>query len=377
MQFNWKYILPLALTSLVSLSSVAQADSDSAQVRNLENRVSALEQRKGASGMINPQGRPQVRDGADLFIFGDLLYWHSHENGMNVALKQHNDNAVSNPDQALNAASTKHIRGKWNWGFRAGLGYNTMHDGWDVKLTWLRFTDTGRKNGGTKDGGAIYSTLTMPSNTINDGPNNYASGFASYWGYNLNQLDLELGREFFVSKWLTLRPHMGLRTDWLHQSVNGTFYQLNDAGTQNSIINQKDHWWGLGLAGGMNTQWGLGSGWSLFGDAAAAIVYGFHSMDTHDLNKVIATNVATPFANVHNSYRIAHPILDLAGGLRWDQMFCNDNFHIRLQLGWETHVYFSQNQFPVFTSKNNSGVFVSNQGDLTTQGWTFSARFDF
>lgn len=376
MQFNWKYILPLAVTSLVSLSSVAQADSDSAQLRNLENRVSALEQRKGASGMINPQGRPQVRDGADLFIFGDLLYWHSHENGMNVAIKQHNNNAVSNPSQALNAASTKHIRGKWNWGFRVGMGYNTMHDGWDIKLSWLRFTDNGSKNGTTKDGSSIYPSRTMPSNPIN-GAGARATGLASYWGYNLNQLDLELGREFFVSKWLTLRPHVGIRSDWMDQSVHVTFDKLDVAATQDSIVNQKDRWWGLGLAGGLNSQWGLGSGWSLFGDATAAIVYGLHSMDMQDINKVIETNAATPFADLHNGYRIGHPILDLAGGIRWDQMFSNDRFHIRLQLGWETHVYFSQNQFPVFTSTNNSGVFVSNQGDLTTQGWTFSTRFDF
>lgn len=374
MQFNWKYTLPLALASLVSLSSVAQADSDSAQLRNLENRLSALEQRKGASGMINPQGRPQVRDGADLFVFGELLYWHSHENGLNVAVKQHN--AKDDATQTLSQATTKHIRGKWNWGFRTGLGYNTLHDGWDVKLAWLRFTDHGTKNGSNRNGGAIYSSLGTPANPTGEALKP-AAGFASYWGYNLNQLDLELGREFFVSKWMTLRPHMGLRTNWLNQSLQGTFYAVDKEGKNNSFEKKTDQWWGMGLSFGMNTQWGLGAGWSLFGDAAAAIVYGFHKPHVVALTQNVETGEKVPFVGLKDGFRIAHPVFDLGAGLRWDQMFCKDYFHIRLQLGWETHVYVNQNQFPVFTSKDSRGVFVGNQGDLTTQGWTFSTRFDF
>jgi hypothetical protein len=65
MHWNWNKMLALAATSLIALSNLSFADGDTAQMRNLENRVSALEQRKGASGMINPQGRAQIKDGAD------------------------------------------------------------------------------------------------------------------------------------------------------------------------------------------------------------------------------------------------------------------------------------------------------------------------
>jgi hypothetical protein len=183
-----------------------------------------------------------------------------------------------------------------------------------------------------------------------------------------------LGREFFVSKWLTLRPHFGLRTDWLRQSLkadyknNISFPLPNDADAA-----LKDRWWGMGLEGGLDTQWGLGNGWSIFGNLSAAILYGFHHMKyaTKDDPSELK------FVKLKERYRISHPILDLQMGLRWDNMFANDCFHLGLQVGWEHHIYFSQNQFPVFVDDVSLGSFVSNQGDLSFQGWTFSARFDF
>jgi len=300
MQRNWKHVLPVAITSLGLFTSVVHADStsDSAQMRNLENRVNALEQRKGAGGMINPQGRPQVRDGADLFIFADLLYWNAHQNGMNVAVEQ-KDPSVSFT-QRLNDSEVMDLRGKWNWGFRTGLGYNTMHDGWDLKLTWLRFTDTAHKLRDGKGKDIFYPTQTMAEMSGTFGFAASADKVRGYWGFNLNQLDLDMGREFFVSKWLTLRPHVGLRTDWIHQKFNSSYYNLSSSALRPDVtVEQKDHWWGLGLAGGLDTQWGLGNGWSIFGNAAAAIVYGFHQMHIEDANeKIHAPHNEVEYANL-------------------------------------------------------------------------------
>lgn len=358
-----KKILSLAATSLVAFTSILHADGDTAQVRNLENRVSALEQRKGANGMINPQGRPQVRDGYDVFLFGDLLVWNAHENGLNIGVK--NKGSSSN----LSNAKTKRVHGKWNPGFRAGIGYNTMHDGWDVKLTWLRYTDNGRKNSSSHSGQYIFPSLINPGEYT--GP---ARSMSSKWNLGLNQLDLDLGREFFVSKWLTMRPHFGLRTDWVRQTLKAEYKNFPlVTNTTEANAKLKDHWWGLGLEGGLDTQWGLGYGWSIFGNLTGSILYGFHHIK--DTTKSKPTGVE--FVNLKDRFRVSHPILDLEMGLRWDNMFSNDRFHLGLQIGWEHHIYFSQNQFPFFIDDVSIGNYVANQGDLTLQGWTFSARFDF
>lgn len=372
MQKNMKNMWSAAAASLVAVTSLVNADVDSAQMRNLENRVNALEQRRGASGMINPPGRPQVRDGADLFIFGDLILWNTHQNGMPVA--------VVNDDTSINLSDStvKTIHSDWDFGFRVGVGYNLPHDGWDLSLSWIRLYTDGHRRIHAHDDDFIFPSRIHPNDPI--GGANTCQKTRSTWHVRFNQLDLDLGREFFVSKWLTLRPHFGLRSDWIRQKWETNYRNFANTPFPNKVeAEYKDEWWGIGLQGGLDTQWGLGAGWSLFGNVATAIVYGFHDIDYEDEDTPAGqqTDSHGKFADVDQTYRISHPILDLMMGLRYDHMFYNDRFHLGLQLGWEHHVYFSQNQFPVFTDDVADGILVSNQGDLTFQGWTLAVRFDF
>jgi hypothetical protein len=375
MQSKAKKMWAASALCLVAFTSIANAQADNAQMRNLENRVSALEQRRGASGMVNPPGRPQVKGGADLFAYGDLLYWNAHENGLSYAVV--NEGSSSN----LADAEIKNIHGKWNWGFRVGAGYNLPHDGWDLRLTWLRFTDNGHKRVHADGDEQIFPDWTHPKDPIAN--NSTCKKAHSHFNLTLNQLDLDLGREFFVSKWMTLRPHFGLRSDWIRQKWENDYRNFV---TQNATIpnrvetEYKDRWWGIGLQGGLDTQWGLGGGVSLFADLTAAIIYGFHDikMEQEDTPRTGNDSNDGTFVNIpRNTYRISHPILDLAMGLRYDCMFSDDRFHVGLQAGWEHHVYLSQNQFPKFVDDISLGTNVRNQGDLALQGWTFSARFDF
>jgi hypothetical protein len=372
MQRNLKKMWPAAATSLIAFTSLVNADTDSAQMRNLENRVNALEQRRGASGMINPPGRPQVKDGADLFVFGEVLYWNAHEEGLPVAVVQKGSTAN------LSKADVKNISHDWDFGFRVGVGFNMPHDGWDLSLAWLRFNTDGNKTVHTSSSEVIFSTRAHPADPLAT-DFSFFSKAKSHYRLRLNQLDLDLGREFFVSKWLTLRPHFGLRADWVRQKWDIAYKNSNNAATPNETdIKYKDRWVGMGLEGGLDTQWGLGCGWSIFGDLTAGIVYGFHRLgykETDTPSQLFDTNGV--FANVSDRPRVSHAILDLMMGLRYDVMFNCDRVHLGLQVGWEHHVYFSQNQFPVFVDGFARGTVVANQGDLTLQGWTLGARIDF
>lgn len=363
---NHKKMFPALTCTLVALTGVIHAEVDNAQMRNLENRVSALEQRKNAGGMINPPGRPQVRDGVDLFLFGEVLLWNAHQNGMPIAVVNESHHSHRN----LAHSKVKNVHSDWTVGFRVGAGYNLPHDSWDLNFAWARLFTHGDTHTHAKHSRQVYPSRVHPGDRAGDRP--FAKD-SSHWSLHFDQLDLDLGREFFVSKWLTLRPNFGLRTDWIEQNWRTKFKHPSgdsSSGHKKLELEYKDKWWGLGLEGGLDTQWMLGCGWSLFGNMATAILYGFHDLDFKDED-------STRFVDLDDVYRISHPILDLQMGVRYDHMFANDRFHLGLQVGWEHHVYFSQNQFPVFTDSNAKGTFVQNQGDLTFQGWTFATRFDF
>jgi hypothetical protein len=209
---------PAAALSLVAFTGVLNA-ADDAQMRNMENRISALEQKKGANGMINPPARPVVKDGVDLFITGEVLVWKAHQDDMAYAVEL-DATPVNN---GFNEGRAKHWSGKWAAGFRLGLGYNMPHDGWDLNLMWTRFYTSHRASNDCGDCGCsdtgFFQPIFLPkdySHTAST-PTFATEAESKKWKLNLNMVDLEMGREFFVSKWLTLRPHVGLRGAWIHQ----------------------------------------------------------------------------------------------------------------------------------------------------------------
>jgi len=351
-----------------------QADVSDAQVRSLENRVSALEQRKGANSMICPPGRPQVRDGADLFINADWLIWQARENGTSYAVKTKAEQPATS---ALYNSNTQNLHFNWDFGFRFGIGFNLPHDGWDLVTNWTWFQDKAKGNVSAKDGN-VYSTNAFPlaAPTV--------TGFESsnaVLRLKLNMIDLDLGREFFVSKWMTLRPFIGLRTAWIYQKFQ-THYNLfpRDYSTHVANVYSKanNNYWGLGLHSGLNTQWGLGSGFSFFGNAALSIINGFFQVKDYQTKNLTAGG-HSDFISNYNSFRAGRVIAELATGLRWETMFANDGCHFQIQGGWEQLMFFGQNQFAHFLSGDSSGAgnYFANQGDLSIQGWTLSVRFDF
>jgi len=340
-------------------TAAVHADVSDAQVRNLENRVSALEQRKGATGMINPSARPEVKDGADVFFTGDLLIWQAHENGLGYVIKS--------KGTALNNSSTKELHSKYSPGFRVGLGWNTPHDGWDLYANWTRLHTKARGSVNTGASSTLYPTLEAPA-YVAAAPN----ASHAHLKLHLDMIDLELGREFFVSKWLTLRPFVGMRTAWIKQRLNTDYVGV--ASTYNT--NMKNNYWGVGVRPGLNTQWGLGCGFSLYGNTALSLLYGFFELDQDQYSVTTADVTSSNIANAH-SLRVGRAIAEVQLGVRFERMLAKDHLHFSIQAGWENLMFFGQNQFDRFVSSAAPGVFVSNQGDLTLQGYTLSLRLDF
>src|ERR1700722_20092866 len=142
---NWmfKKMCPTAALSLVAFTSLLNA-ADDAQIRNLNNRVTALEQKKGGSGgMINPPARPVVTDGVDIFITGEILVWRAREDNLDYAVQLDQVPTLN----GVNSGSGVHFKGKWRPGVRVGIGYNMPHDGWDLNLIWTNFLTKDKKHG--------------------------------------------------------------------------------------------------------------------------------------------------------------------------------------------------------------------------------------
>lgn len=361
MMWNSKKFAVMTALSTVAITCLLNA-ADDAQMRNLENRVSALEGRRNAGGIINPPARPTQKDDWGAYITVDPLLWQAHVNGLGFAVKT---------DTSSVPVRVRNLHFDWDWGFRAGLGLNLPYDGWDLFLDWTRVHNHAHKTTHADTG----ETLLPSRVSANAIKSSIAQKSEARWRSKLNIIDLDLGREFFVSKWLTLKPFAGIRTMWLHQKFNANYSNINDPNTV--FAHQKCKYWGLGIHTGLNTQWGLGEGWSIFANTAFSNLYGFFSVRHEDASFNSATNVTTIALNEGSHERIGRVINDNTLGIRYDYMFCDDRYHFGVDLFWELHMFFGQNQFLLNVDDTAKGIFIANQGDFTAQGFGVRLRFDF
>lgn len=418
MDLNLRKMWPAAAASLVAITSLLSAADDS-QMRNLENRVTALEQKKGASGMINPSARPRVKDGADLFVTGEALLWKVHEDGLDYAIQKDDPTAcVACPDTATlpNRLGTgdayvegkiKHPKQGMDWGYRLGLGYVPPHDGWDVNLTWTHFNSSSQGCDHEEDcddctcecaPNGFLPTYILPCNNCNCAECPIVSDACGKLHVKLDTLDLELGREFFVSKWLTLRPHIGGRAVQIRQNYKVEYrgavgsgcgaaagvdiFVPSSASELEFDMHQKFR--GIGPRAGLNTSWFFARDWSLYGNMAISALWGSfrlnESAEYESETEVgpcgCESDVCEGF-DVKDKYNSLKFVTDLALGLAWDHGFSDDTWFLGFNVGWEHHLYVNQNQFYKFVDDDQTASYVRNQGDLSFAGWTFGARIDF
>jgi hypothetical protein len=204
-----------------------------------------------------------------------------------------------------------------------------------------------------------------------------------------------MSRPFHIGKWLGLSPHAGIRTTWLQQRLSVDYdhdlilvaIDLYTSGTPHGddyAVRKKVGWWGIGPEAGLGISVGFGRGWSILADVTGTLEYGFQAIKEKDIDSTVASTGADGvMVNVTDHFNMIRPILDFQLGLAWDHHFKGSRCCLRLEGAWELHVYYSQNQFPFFYNAtdiskfSNPGNFITDQGDLSYQGWKLAARLDF
>ncbi len=352
---------------------------------------------------VNAPVRPITCDG-DWVISASGFYWSAHQDGMEYAIDNHVKHVIVKDINALNEllelnnlidAEYKTPDFKWDWGFKVGLGYNTTCDGWDfgVVWTWYRGKANDHIEAEIDDNHTLLPLWSARAPLVGFIP--YATDIETHWKLQLNLIDIELGRECWTSKYLSFRPFVGLRIASIEQNYEihhkgGNWTQVFfETSAFNNKVDLENDFKGVGLRAGFDTVWNFGCGWGLYGNFAASIVYGRFSLDhdeedrdafsPHDKIKILETE---------ESFRASRAMLDFTLGIQWAALFCDCQYGFTVQLGFEQHLFFHQNQlwrvkrigeFPFIQPINPFGenVFFQRHGTLDTQGWTLKVQFEF
>lgn len=319
----------------------------------------------------NEPARIEVKCGWDVFADASFIYWQPQQENMELGIS----NTVPFPSLSTHGIQGKVIDMNFEYkpGFKVGLGMNFGYDSWDAhtEYTWLHGRDTVSSSGPGTVGGNVLSL----QGSAYHGGNAFNTGEGT-WRFKFDFLDAEMARSYYVGKKLSFRPYFGLRGAWIRQKYkthyvnNGTTVEGTD---QDWTVRNQSVSWGIGPRAGIGTNWMLGRGFRVYGDAIADILYTRYNLnerETDPASSAWAQNVSQH----HIDYLRTH--VDLELGIGWGSYFNNNKWHVDLSASYGFQTFFSQNMFRHYDNGVVGYSTVPN-GNLYIQGLTAQLRTDF
>jgi len=308
-----------------------------------------------------PSAEPQVKCPYGFSLSGDFIFWTAREDGLAYATSAYN--------QTRRQGTVKHPEFEFGPGFKGGLGIDSRHDGWGLyaQYTWLRIGEA------TSD--VRRSTLDAARNgpnwLIDNSPDDLIATASTKWDLKFNSIDLELGRDFFLSEKLSLRPHFGLKGTWQTQDLTADYEQFGFLAPPTiRRMNQEQSYWGVGIRSGVNTEWRIGYCFSIVGDLALSGLWGQFDIDRLDRIREVTDSISQEVLNLENKFHTLSPVMELFMGVRWAKEFGEGRYYHRIDVGWEEQIWWNQNQF---FHVYEEGA----HGDLTLQGLTIKIILNF
>ena len=344
---------------------------------------------------------PEAPTGIKMNTFIEGFVWQVNENGIPIAIRTENTTVPTGvfpdgttafaPTSTLTDGKVKNIGHDWYPGFRVGMGYDWPRDHVDIVATWLRFHTGADRHLHADDEHQYFPSQLHPLDTDAGLPSQTATEYAAFknvhahWFVHLDQIDLDLGRAFYIGKWFHIRPHFGVRSTWLKRKLkvdyeDNLFYEITETALPGDDYNVRisSRWWGIGPEGGLEMSYELGGGVSLCGDLGGSIEYGFHHMRKKDIDDTLQDeDLESIIVNAKDSFHQSRPILDIEIGMKWTYLTAGEGCRFTVKGMWEEHVYYSQQQSLYFVDSTSIGSFIGNHGDVTFHGWTLGVRFDY
>ena len=226
----------LALASPLCAYAITETKNTSNPPSDMKKHEMHMQQMRDMNE-ITPSAEPSVCGCVTPFVTADFISWRAQEDGLDFSF---NGTSIAGVEagflpETASRGTVKSPHFSYEPGFKVGAGLKFEHDGWDLfaQYTWWR-KNTGKHNSKSslteKSNGSSYVIATSPLHSAafaegELGVGGQGSGLATpavqkasaTWALHFNVLDAELGRNFWISKYLTLRPFIGMKFSWLTQ----------------------------------------------------------------------------------------------------------------------------------------------------------------
>jgi hypothetical protein len=276
------------------------------------------------------------------------IYWSADEDALEFAMS---GIAPQSTTAVIEKGKVYVPRHKWESGFKVGSCVFTPWDGWDLSAEYTRFLTTRQRTALSAIPGMLRKIWqTSVSFTV------LSQGAAS-WSLHFSDIDLALGRSYYISSQFSVHPFVGLKGSWQDQEYNVSYDGTTASGApiappQGTNMNQKQQMWAIGALVGADMYWRFWKPFSIFGKLAASILSEEFRVRRH-VNR-------------------ASPVLEAVIGFEVEKWAYNDKIRFTLKTAYEYQLWMDQNQF-IRTSLDSPGSW----GDLSLQGLTIEAGIEF
>ena len=324
-----------------------------------------------------------------------FIYWQAQEDGLDYAIRERLTGSQNFVE------TIKDLDFEWSPGFQVGGGYRFSYDHWDLRLLWTWLYSDAHSSIGQdlKSGEPMFASWTSGH------MGQFVTKAKAKWNLHYNTLDFEVGKNYFISKKIALRPHIGLRGAIIDQDYRASYlgaFRTEVISSALSIFSfvptqmkASNDFMGLGTRLGAGSQWHFNKHWNLTASIAAALLYGHFDVDQkytgktpHALTKNIAELLDVVTKNDRDFNRIRANI-EATIGLQWETCFNEGRQRLAIETGYQLNEWFRQNELmrndfliavPPLGTQADTRVSTTDRrehGDLQLQGVYFKLRADY
>lgn len=381
-------IMPLAVASFLAMSPAFSNQKSKPEMCKPATEVLPCPQMPTIAAYNAPAeihiGMP---DDYDFFATANFLYWQPIQDNMGAAVTAEQPIAVLGVP--IGQGTVVNMDFDYKPGFKAGLGMNLCHDDWVGYAEYTRVHGEHHVSASSASTDPrIYAMRGHPFQLANIGQ--VFSDMHSSYGCNLDFIDGQMERVYYVGQKFVLHSSVGMRGAWIlqrwHNNYNGTVARSGLAASAiNGELNvyERTHSWAVGPRGGLKMDWMFGRGFRFYGTGFADILYTKYKLQTKSVvvTREAVVGVLAPGQSstliLSNEVPAVRAHADFELGLGWGSCFRNNRWHVDFAVGYDFQVFFNQDVFTHFEDSAALAVSSYAFSNLYMQGLNVSARLDF
>lgn len=314
---------------------------------------------------ITPPAGFAAAPGVGFSLYADFIYWEARQANIDYAVSGVGDNIAAQ-------GQVYYPKFDYQPGFKAGMAVDMGHDNWDLdaNYTWLN-TCGGKTSASTSyDNPILAPTRTLFTADIIPLEEYVLTEADGDWKFVYNLANINLGRNYYISEYLTLRPFFGISGAWNHQNQAIHYTYTVEDPLHFIAQHYKQSYWGVGFETGLNTAWCFDENWSIYGDFNVMNLWSKYEVKENEIyylfddGDVDYAEGTVAYNTIGTQYGIQN-IVDIQMGLRWAMRFDDNTMGFSVQVGWDQQVWINHAQY------------ATKASNLSVQGLDVRARFDF